>query len=141
MTTTPDYAGLANELEEQVPIETPISVCRKLDRAATAIRTLLESKAVLEARVEKWLGKHEQQFLRAEAAEAERDRLAETVGKVLTWAEQRCPCHNDEPNPCPLCGASVENLEACKSAENTIPASLLADLRTARSLVNGGGDG
>lgn len=50
---------------------------------------------------------------------------------VLRWAEQRCPCHNEEPNPCPLCGASVENLEACKSAENTIPLRLLRDIRVA----------
>lgn len=56
---------------------------------------------------------------------------------VLTWADQRCPCHNDEPNPCPLCGASVENLEACKSAENTIPRTLLADIRMALSEVGG----
>lgn len=50
---------------------------------------------------------------------------------VLMWADQRCPCYNDEPNPCPLCGASVENLEGCKSAENTIPRTLLADIRHA----------
>ena len=55
--------------------------------------------------------------------------LEAVVKKTLAWAEARCPCHNDEPNPCPLCGASVENLEACKSAENTIPRDLLKELR------------
>ncbi|RFZ89394.1 hypothetical protein D0Y60_01830 [Shinella sp. WSJ-2] len=61
----------------------------------------------------------------------------DVVNSVLTWAEQRCPCHNEQPNPCPLCGASVENLEPCKSAENTIPRHLLADLRRARTLIQG----
>ncbi|MCD1264012.1 hypothetical protein B5M44_04415 [Shinella sumterensis] len=68
---------------------------------------------------------------------AEKDELQKIVNAVLTWAEQRCPCHNDQPNPCPLCGASVENLEPCKSAENTIPRHLLADLRRASALTQG----
>lgn len=66
------------------------------------------------------------------AAEAERDRAREAFARVLAWAERRCPCHNEEPNPCPLCGASVENLEACKSAENTLPADILIALREAK---------
>lgn len=66
-----------------------------------------------------------------------RDALQKIVNSVLTWAEQRCPCKNEQPNPCPLCGASVENLEPCKSAENTIPRHLLADLRRARALLGG----
>ena len=53
------------------------------------------------------------------------------LGLVLKWAEGRCPCENELPNPCPLCGASVENLEACKSAENTLPTSLLRKIRMA----------
>jgi hypothetical protein len=57
--------------------------------------------------------------------------LRKVVKAVMTWADQRCPCHNDQPNPCPLCGASVENLEPRKSAENTIPRHLLAELRRA----------
>ncbi|WP_353640786.1 hypothetical protein [Mesorhizobium sp. WSM2239] len=56
-------------------------------------------------------------------------QLEAVVKKTLRWAEARCPCHNEEPNPCPLCGASVENLEGCKSAENTIPRDLLTELR------------
>jgi len=63
------------------------------------------------------------------ALEAENKRLADTIQSVLTWADQRCPCHNEQPNPCPLCGASVENLEACKSAENTFPRRLLSEIR------------
>ncbi|MEN6549863.1 MAG: hypothetical protein ABFE07_27795, partial [Armatimonadia bacterium] len=52
---------------------------------------------------------------------------------VLQWAEARCPCENEEPNPCPLCGASVENLEPCKSAENTLPRHLLKELRSVKA--------
>lgn len=49
---------------------------------------------------------------------------------VLRWAEQRCPCHNDEPSPCPLCGARVEpGGGSCLSAENTIPSTLLREIR------------
>jgi hypothetical protein len=50
---------------------------------------------------------------------------------VYHWADSRCPCHNDEPNPCPLCGASVENLQACKSVESIFPANVLSDVRSA----------
>lgn len=59
--------------------------------------------------------------------------LEGVVKKTLTWAEARCPCHNEQPNPCPLCGASVENFEACKSAENIIPPDLLKELRGVRA--------
>jgi hypothetical protein len=54
---------------------------------------------------------------------------------VLFWAESRCPCENEQPNPCTLCGASVENLEPCKSAERTLPLSLLRDMREAISSI------
>ncbi|TPJ51626.1 MULTISPECIES: hypothetical protein [unclassified Mesorhizobium] len=59
--------------------------------------------------------------------------LAAVVKMTLDWAEKRCPCHNEEPNPCTLCGASVENLEACKSAENTVPPIILDELRHVRA--------
>lgn len=50
---------------------------------------------------------------------------------LLHWAETRCPCKNDEPKICPLCGADVEK-DACMSAENTVPRDLLVRLRTVR---------
>lgn len=56
----------------------------------------------------------------------------EALQKVLTWAEQRCPCVNDEPRICPLCQADVAK-DGCLSAENTIPRSLLNDIRAALS--------
>jgi len=49
--------------------------------------------------------------------------------EVVDWASKRCPCHNDVPNPCPLCGASVENLEACKAVESIFPRELLMKIR------------
>jgi len=55
--------------------------------------------------------------------------LERVLRKVEWWSQQRCPCNNDQPNPCPLCGASVENLEPCKAAENTFPRDLLAEIR------------
>lgn len=57
-------------------------------------------------------------------------RLLKVIQNVLTWAEQRCPCHNDEPKICPLCGADAAK-DACMSAENTIPRHLLTELRQA----------
>lgn len=58
------------------------------------------------------------------------------LADVLRWAEARCPCHNETPNPCPLCGASVENLEPCKSAENTLPRDLLDRLRRRKATLS-----
>ena len=48
-------------------------------------------------------------------------RLRDALTKVVDWAQRRCPCENEQPNPCPLCGASVENLEACKAVDETFP--------------------
>lgn len=51
---------------------------------------------------------------------------------LLDWAEARCPCHDDKPDPCPLCGASAKPGGGhCMSAENTLPRHLLEKLRTA----------
>lgn len=76
---------------------------------------------------------HEAEALAAErdAALAREAKLREALNAFLTWADQKCPCHNEEPNPCTLCGASVENLEPCKAADSTLPRMLLRDARTA----------
>ncbi|MBP0492220.1 hypothetical protein [Roseomonas indoligenes] len=58
-------------------------------------------------------------------------RLRDVVSRLLTWADKKCPCENEQPNPCPLCGASVENLEPCKAADQTLPRDLLAAARAA----------
>ena len=57
------------------------------------------------------------------------DQSEQVLRKILHWASSRCPCENEEPNPCPLCGASVENLEACKAVENIFPRDLLREIR------------
>lgn len=67
----------------------------------------------------------------------ETDIVVQALKDVLAWAESRCPCRNEQPNHCPLCGASVENLEACKSAENTLPHALLVKVRRALSNQRG----
>jgi hypothetical protein len=56
------------------------------------------------------------------------ETLTKTLASVKTWAEQRCPCHEETPNPCPLCGASVENLEACKAVDQTFPRDIKRDI-------------
>ncbi len=58
------------------------------------------------------------------------DAAIKVLKRIEHWAQSRCPCHEETPNPCPLCGASVENLEACKAVENIFPRDLLADLRS-----------
>jgi len=68
---------------------------------------------------------------RVSELEGENERLRAALRKVEWWAQQKCPCHEETPNPCPLCGASVENLEACKAVESVFPRDLLADIRAA----------
>lgn len=68
----------------------------------------------------------------AAVAAAERiERLEAALRGFLHWADQKCPCRTEEQLPCPLCGASVENLEACKAADMTLPRNLLAAARAA----------
>jgi hypothetical protein len=62
-------------------------------------------------------------------------RLRKALKDVEWWAQQKCPCHEETPNPCPLCGASVENLEACKAVESVFPRELLKQVRAALSPV------
>lgn len=62
------------------------------------------------------------------------DSTAELVAALkgfLFWAQTRCPCENEEPNPCTLCGASIENLEGCKAVDRTIPPDILGEARAA----------
>lgn len=57
--------------------------------------------------------------------------LEKALRAFIDWGDRQCPCKNEEPNPCPLCGASVENLEACKAVDSKFPRRLLADARSA----------
>lgn len=65
---------------------------------------------------------------------AECDEVVKALRVVHDWANARCPCHEETPDPCPLCGASVER-GACMSAENTIPRDILARIRFALSTL------
>ena len=60
------------------------------------------------------------------------ERLRGALGRFISWGHQQCPCKNEQPNPCPLCFASAENLEACKAVEALFPPDIL---RTARAAL------
>lgn len=68
---------------------------------------------------------------RALRAEAENKQAVEVMKMLLNWAGKRCPCENETPDPCPLCGAGVANLQPCMAAENTIPSDILRKARAA----------
>lgn len=55
--------------------------------------------------------------------------LTEALQGFVRWANAKCPCENEQPNPCPLCGASI--FEGCKAADQTLPRDLLAAARAA----------
>lgn len=67
------------------------------------------------------------------ALAAERAELVQALHGFVRWANAKCPCENEQPNPCPLCGASVENFEGCKAADQTLPRELLEAARAAIS--------
>jgi hypothetical protein len=58
-------------------------------------------------------------------------RLEAALERFLWWGQQQCPCYNDEPSLCPLCGASIENLEGCKAVEAKFPPIILGQAREA----------
>jgi len=49
---------------------------------------------------------------------------------VIRWAESRCPCHEETPDPCTLCDATVAS-GTCKAVDATFPRKLLGDMRAA----------
>ena len=59
------------------------------------------------------------------------ERLRKALKRFISWGQQQCPCKNEQPNPCPLCFASVENLEACKAVEAKFPHDILRKARAA----------
>lgn len=65
------------------------------------------------------------------ALTAELQQCREALDGFVQWASKKCPCENEQPNPCPLCGASVESLEPCKAADSTLPRHLLDAARAA----------
>lgn len=58
------------------------------------------------------------------AAEKQVEELRQLVWDIDFWARSKCPCNNEQPDPCPLCGASVANLENCKAVDITFPSRL-----------------
>ena len=64
----------------------------------------------------------------------------EVLRKVIHWAESRCPCKEETPDPCTLCGATVAE-GTCKAVESIFPRDLLRDLRDALSARASAGEG
>lgn len=64
------------------------------------------------------------------AAEADRDRLLSILDDVRAWAEHRCPCENEKPDPCPLCGELADG-GICRSVEKSFPGDLGERIRHA----------
>lgn len=49
---------------------------------------------------------------------------AERLLKLIRhWANSKCPCENETPDPCPLCGSSVAE-GRCKALEETLPRNI-----------------
>lgn len=67
----------------------------------------------------------------------ENERLTKLVQRFVRWADAKCPCENETPDPCPLCGASMDNLEPCKAADMTLPRNLLTDARSSLAALKG----
>ena len=58
----------------------------------------------------------------------------ETARKALEsvkhWAGSQCPCENDLPDPCPLCGARVSK-DKCMAIEGALPPVILEKIDAA----------
>lgn len=59
------------------------------------------------------------------------EQMAEALKSVKHWAVSRCPCKNEQPDPCPLCGATVDGLEACKALLEVIPPRIVEKMDAA----------
>lgn len=70
--------------------------------------------------------------------EAGVEELAKALKAVRRWAEKRCPCENDNPDPCPLCGERVDG-GRCKAVPATFPRDLLAKIDAALAAARKGG--
>ena len=55
------------------------------------------------------------------------DRATEALFAVRTWATHKCPCSDNKPDPCPLCGATVAT-GSCKAVDKVFPEQVLAKI-------------
>ena len=107
---------------------------------AAARRTGGFSRSVPHAEVIEAVVHIDEQAKEIAALRAKAKALATALDAVLDWATKRCPCENEEPNPCPLCGADA-NIpgDCCKAVDATIPLLVLTTIRAALSAYKGGG--
>lgn len=56
--------------------------------------------------------------------------LREALLAVVYWAQAKCPANEESPDPCPLCGATVE-AGVCKAVDEMFPERLLAQINDA----------
>lgn len=63
--------------------------------------------------------------------------MYEVLQALLLWADSQCPCRDELPNPCPLCGARADAPDACKSVEAIFPRVLLTTLQNSLSKARG----
>ncbi len=65
-------------------------------------------------------------------ASAREGVLRGALKAFIDWGQQQCPCRDETPDPCPLCGATVA-AGRCRAVEAKFPPRILADARTALS--------
>jgi len=111
-------------------IDTCFSVCHGVVGWKT--KDLNEAKAKLEREITAWnIRAYEPDQARIAELKAEVERLRALLSAASSSADRNCPCHEETPDPCPKCGASVENLEACRAGELTLPVGVYGQIRAA----------
>lgn len=64
------------------------------------------------------------------------EKARETIDGMLYWAQHRCPCTDEKPDPCTLCGVSVASLEGCKAVDASFPRSSIVAMNEALAAID-----
>jgi hypothetical protein len=90
-------------------------------------------------------GEDHRQDMRAALAAAEplivareRATAVSLLDEIMNWSRQRCPCENEKPDPCPLCGARVNDPDGVCKAGVVLPDRLFSKIAAAIRSGNGG---
>jgi hypothetical protein len=68
----------------------------------------------------------------------ERATAVSLLDEIMNWSRQRCPCENEKPDPCPLCGARVNDPDGVCKAGVVLPDRLFSKIAAAIRSGNGG---